>query len=193
MNCRYCHAPLPEDSRESKQFCSASHKVMFSRKGAQPLQSTEAVDFPAPKIADLSKHPLNRPKPMPAIPKKVIKKPAVKTASVEAEWPDVIGAGMNLGPEEAPKTLKALKKVVSSKPKFTGPRQWPTDITLGEVKNRLKGIRNYLEWAAEQGLRGQIATRTWVEGLLAQAGQPASLADLVFGPKQKEDEVDDIP
>jgi hypothetical protein len=129
---------------------------------------------------------------MPAIPKKVIKKPAVKPVSVEdePEWPDVIGAGMGLGPEVTPKTLK---KVAPSKPKFTGPRQWPTDITLGEVKNRLKGIRNYLEWATEQGLRGQVATRTWVEGLLAQAGQPASLADLVFGPKQKEEEVDDIP
>jgi hypothetical protein len=194
MNCRYCHAPLPEDSRESKQFCSASHKVMFSRKGAQPLpagagaahQSTEAVEFPEPKITDLSKHPLNLHKPMPAIPKKVLKKPAIKSVSVEDE-------------EDVMPAPKALKKVVAgipttrSKPKFTGPRQWPTDITLGEVKNRLKGIRNYLEWATEQGLRGQVATRSWVEGLLAQAGQPASLADLVFGPKQREEEVDDIP
>jgi hypothetical protein len=221
MNCRYCHAPLPEDSRESKQFCSASHKVMFSRKGAQPkaqlpkgagfsyqpvvvehtgygpnagkgpqvnwsdvtaaakIQSTDAKSTVVTKSSTESK-------PMPAIPKKILKKPVIKSVSVEDEE-DVIPAP------------KALKKVVAgipttrSKPKFTGPRQWPTDITLGEVKNRLKGIRNYLEWATEQGLRGQIATRTWVEGLLAQAGQPASLADLVFGPKQQEEEVDEIP
>jgi hypothetical protein len=193
MNCRYCHAPLPEDSRESKQFCSASHKVMFSRKGALPvLQSTEAVNFPAPKITDLSKHPLNRPKPMPAIPKKILKRPAVKPSSVQHSIHVGEDHIVDLAPcAHAP--IRVLKKIVSSKPKFTGPRQWPIDITLGEVKNRLKGIRNYLEWATEQGLRGQVATRSWVEGLLAQAGQPASLADLVFGPKQKEDEVDDIP
>jgi hypothetical protein len=169
MNCRYCRAPLPKDSRESKQFCSASHKVMFSRKGALPTttftvtQSTEHL------------------KPMPtAIPKKILKKPAIKSVSVEDD-------------EDVMPSPKVLKKVAPSKHRFTGPRQWPTDITLAEVKNRLKGIRNYLEWATEQGLRGQIATRSWVEGLLAQAGQPASLADLVFGPKQKEEEVDDIP
>jgi hypothetical protein len=32
-----------------------------------------------------------------------------------------------------------------------------------------------------------------VESLLAQAGQPASLADMVFGPKQQEEEEDMIP
>ncbi len=104
---------LPEGESIGTPFPIALHEPIHI-----PLQSTEDVDFPEPKITDLSKHPLNTMKKV--IPKKVSKKPAKEQDIYDAVAEHRRNNGMDPVTGN-PATPPKPKKVSSSKPSSTTP------------------------------------------------------------------------